>query len=540
VVDDQRRKLIALMGSSALPTGSTPMESVATVGAVPSLDSLIKQSVPGTPAIAFVGGYRQLGDGGGGEFYWDPSSLAMPDGGAIVAPSAAGISSRGRWSRIVDSVAVSIRWWGASETEVDNATYINAAIAYVASRGGGEVQGLGQFRTASAIKLPDLVTLRGLGRMGLKLIPAGRFNCIEVHGASYGSWGNERSVRGVEIDGTKLIGNGLDIRHCGLRCYFADMLIQNCRGIGLRIEGSFDHKYERIECRANTGFGVEVFEKQKVIDGVYEEVSRLRFDHVDAVNNNSAGVQWNQAGGDNCEWIGCKASEGKVGIDFSRNGCKHTLMDIHCDGNGRDTAIIRINAPWAQDITIISVRGWRTKTRVMVLDGRNISVREASDIAPVADGVDVYVAANASGDVHVGRNVGYLDSRAQPHTYPEDAQRSWRPTFGEDDNALGNGKMDARYVQNGHVVSFFIRISIGSTTTLGSHTLSLSLPTPQAQDALGAVAYRRAAGTKISGIVTIQNQRISFPDEVQGFSAAKQLTWTEGDLLEVSGTYFVP
>lgn len=74
--------------------------------------------------LAIVLGYANPGDGGGGEFYWNPTSTANHNGGIFVAPSAGG---NGRWIRIFDG-PVHVKWFGAK----GNAIYVNPAdhIAY--------------------------------------------------------------------------------------------------------------------------------------------------------------------------------------------------------------------------------------------------------------------------------------------------------------------------------------------------------------------------------------------------------------------------
>jgi hypothetical protein len=541
MADNHRREFLALMAASPFQIDS-PSREEAKLGLIvlPDILALAQAPIPVTGTVAVVGGYHQRGDGGGGSFVWESDARERADRGAVIMPSAAKENGPGRWHRLIQSPAMNIRWWGAHEGVRNNAPSINAAIAFAARSGGGEVVGQGTFPTTEPINVPDLVTFRGAGRMTLIIVPQGSFNCIQVHGESYKTWGNQRSVIGIAIDGRDLRGNGLDIRNCGLRCYFADLLIQNCQGVGLRIEGSFDHKYERIECRGNTGFGIEVMEKQLALDGVYEEVSRLRFDHVDAVSNDRGGVQWNQAGGDNCEWIGCKASEGLVGIRFSRNGCKHTLLDIHCDGIANDTSILEIDSPWAQDITVISVRGWRTKYRVYVRRGRNINIRDASDIAPLTNGSDVFVATTADGEVRVGPNVTFTDTRTSPKTYPEDAQKAWNPIDSEVDRLHEFSEMRANYSQNGHLVAFWIKFAVLKTGNRTFKPQLLALPTEQANDSIGLFSFSRKDGKSISSVVTIKSHAIAFPDDFLAVTQRHDFEWLQGDEIRVSGTYTVP
>lgn len=178
----------------------------------------------------------------------------------------------------------------------DMTTAINHAIAVATAAGGGVVQMLsGVYKTTANIAVPAYVTLQGVGRGngagtgGTRVAPAaGIYNPVSVHGASFASYLVGASVRNFEIDGSAgCVGTGLDIKYAGLRCLFADMYIHNMTGIGMRTEGCFDHVYERIECRANTSFNIENFEKQAGPDGVYEESSYLRFIDCVAVAGNS-------------------------------------------------------------------------------------------------------------------------------------------------------------------------------------------------------------------------------------------------------------
>lgn len=186
--------------------------------------------------------------------------------------------------------------YGANTTPgtTDMTTAINNAIAVAAAAEGGVVQFLSStYKYSSTLKIPDFVELRGFGIGRTKIKPVGTFNAVTVHGLSPRSWANSRRVTNLEIDGSGgCIGNGLDIYAAGLRCYFADLYIHNMTGIGMRIMSSFDHVYERIECRSNTSFGIQTYEKQNFVDGptAYEEQSFLRFIDVTAPANNF-GVQ---------------------------------------------------------------------------------------------------------------------------------------------------------------------------------------------------------------------------------------------------------
>lgn len=66
----------------------------------------LKTSSAGTIEVL---GYYKKGDGGGGLFYWDATSVETDNGGTII--QATGITT-GRWKRVFDG-AVNVKWFGA-------------------------------------------------------------------------------------------------------------------------------------------------------------------------------------------------------------------------------------------------------------------------------------------------------------------------------------------------------------------------------------------------------------------------------------------
>ncbi len=76
------------------------------VESVADLKSLPTQNL----VMVTVLGFAIPGDGGGGTFYFDPTSAATDDGGVIIRPSSA--PAFGRWKRIY-SGEVNVKWFGA-------------------------------------------------------------------------------------------------------------------------------------------------------------------------------------------------------------------------------------------------------------------------------------------------------------------------------------------------------------------------------------------------------------------------------------------
>jgi len=73
-------------------------------------------------------GFYAPGDGGGGVFYWDSSSVATPDIGTIVQPTAT--VGAGRWIRMF-SGPVNIKWFGAKgDGATDDFTALDGGVQY--------------------------------------------------------------------------------------------------------------------------------------------------------------------------------------------------------------------------------------------------------------------------------------------------------------------------------------------------------------------------------------------------------------------------
>lgn len=65
-------------------------------------------------------GYYTPGDKGGGDFYWDASSVVADNGGTVIQSSA--VVGAGRWIRLTGGQPLSVRWFGAKGDGVANDT----------------------------------------------------------------------------------------------------------------------------------------------------------------------------------------------------------------------------------------------------------------------------------------------------------------------------------------------------------------------------------------------------------------------------------
>lgn len=129
-------------------------------------------------------------------------------------------------------------------------------------------------------------------------------------------------------------------------------------------------------------------------------------------------------------------------------------------------------------------------------------------------------------------------------------QASWStytPTWGgTSDPDIGNGVLSGRYMRVGKTITANITIVMGSTTTYGSGTWTLSLPvasvfTTTTYVNLGSVSMRdTSASANSTGVAILANQTTA--QMVVGSSNAfvsttAPWTWANGDTLSVTLNY---
>lgn len=129
-------------------------------------------------------------------------------------------------------------------------------------------------------------------------------------------------------------------------------------------------------------------------------------------------------------------------------------------------------------------------------------------------------------------------------------QASWdtyTPTWGgTSDPDIGNGVLSGRYMRVGKTITANITIVMGSTTTYGSGTWTLSLPvasvfTTTTYVNLGSVSMRdTSASANSTGVAILANQTTA--QMVVGSSNAfvsttAPWTWANGDTLSVTLNY---
>jgi len=121
--------------------------------------------------MAYVKGYYAAGDGGGGYYYYDSGDTTTADNGGTVIVA----DDSGRWKLLTNGNPVSIMQFGAKADGItDASSFIQKAIDYVESIGGGEVIASGSFNIASDFTIGQNVTINGFNTkyLGGQIDPA--------------------------------------------------------------------------------------------------------------------------------------------------------------------------------------------------------------------------------------------------------------------------------------------------------------------------------------------------------------------------------
>jgi hypothetical protein len=136
---------------------------------------------------AFVSGYYNAGDGGGGQFYYEAAATDTPNLGYIYQPNV----GAGRWKRIEQKI-LNLKHWGAkgdydpdTKTGTDDSAVIEAALTWWKDNPGAILQiPPGQYRVNSAIRINFSTNNFNVGRIeGL----GGRLWCRQTGTAGTGT-----------------------------------------------------------------------------------------------------------------------------------------------------------------------------------------------------------------------------------------------------------------------------------------------------------------------------------------------------------------
>lgn len=264
---------------------------------------------------ADVAGYANIGDGGGGMFYYSPAAVDADNDGTILAPT----NGIGRWFRLF-SGDVNPRWFGAKGDNATNDTVaLQSTINYAVANG-------------NAIKVPPGTYLHtgltGLGS-GLWLSGSGQLKTILLNTGAGASLVSTAGVRGLVIDGMQINGNVGSTDGVSLTDNFGAVrlinLIFNVKAKAVNIPGGngIDLFMESVRMNAGT-HGLSV-----TATTVVNQITLL---NCYGNANTSQGFGFGGAGGVlECTMISCAADSGAVA--YSLGSGNFTLIGCTAEAN---------------------------------------------------------------------------------------------------------------------------------------------------------------------------------------------------------------
>ncbi len=247
----------------------------------------LKTTAGGADKLARVLGYATAGDGGGGDFYWDSTSLDPDNSGTIFSLTTGGT---GRWKRLY-SEAINVKWFGAQGNgSGDDTTAIQRALDFTGSRDGGKVyipKGIFMINAHEPVVTDPLATYNPYG--GGLSIPSDTHLEID-HDATLQVIGNSEPrynlirllmVDNVIIEGGNLVGDRHT--HSGIGGEW---------GYGIGIYGSSNVTIRDMHIRDMWGDGIDT---QMIVTGsgaakVYHHCQHILIDNVVSDNNLRQGL----------------------------------------------------------------------------------------------------------------------------------------------------------------------------------------------------------------------------------------------------------
>ena len=144
--------------SDEIKLGAVGVTFESGVGCCVSSIADLKALNAGAVGCLTVLGYYAPGDSGGGEFYWDASSLEHDNGGTVIAPTS-NPAAAGRWKRLIQG-PFSVRWFGAKGNGVaDDSGLVQSAINAVQVVDGTLFFPVGTYQLDTNVDFPVAISV---------------------------------------------------------------------------------------------------------------------------------------------------------------------------------------------------------------------------------------------------------------------------------------------------------------------------------------------------------------------------------------------
>jgi hypothetical protein len=309
---------------------------------VRTAEQLLEVGGHSTGDRAYLLGYYDIADGGGGDFQWEPDTTAGHNGGSIVVPTGRAGGARGRWVRTSESRPFEFKKFGAPADGADDATgWVQETYDACDAAGGGVVYpgdgiflisdtvlvgaatrtlgagvnrsifrgAAGEYAGANAIATNYQATLAVVAKDGVS------FEHITVDHQTLGTHANGIAfLPDGAFAGENVCTNGLVQRCRVLGATFHEYLIWTMRSRHMKILGNYvDGFFDYADFSPELGVGLFGQEGIEAYGGydiaiLYNTVRRIQ----------SAGINAGASNGtDNCETVGLVVAHNDV------EGCKH-------------------------------------------------------------------------------------------------------------------------------------------------------------------------------------------------------------------------
>jgi|GEM_PF-5815061 len=204
-----------------------------------------------------VSGYYSLGDGGGGNFFWDGASTETDNGGTIIEPTGGGT---GRWIRESNNGVINVRWFGAKGDGItDDTNKIQTAINYInalplgtqfSTNVGGTLKIPRGDYVVTTITLKQGVTLNGDGARSTRLKGTGTSSDFIITCDASSEVLHSIGLFGLRVDCSER-ANGVNIIGFNETCSLIDFEIAEFTCTGLKIQADVSPSTRVTQ---NTGF----------------------------------------------------------------------------------------------------------------------------------------------------------------------------------------------------------------------------------------------------------------------------------------------
>lgn len=223
-------------------------------------------------------------------------------------------------------------------------------------------------------------------------------------------------------------------------------------------------------------------------------------------------------------------TDGTCSFDFG--GCNNVFV------SGSFLADLKYTA----DSRAVLITGSRIANQAaLTVDGHNNTIVgcDLSPVITIASGADnIAIQGNSYNNIEIvdnsGNNRNLIDTWSQSYTP--------NLTSGGTAPSLGNGSITGSYTRTGGSVTIIGQLTIGSTTSLGTGGLSISLPFVNTNTAVfvGGTVYMNRGGTIYSGFLQIAVGATTaslLRDTTGSVTFNSPATFASGDIIRWSATY---